>query len=51
MQIFAFIVLTLIIEKIHTLASVSYIVLHDYICTPQRSSGCMKNKSPNALSF
>lgn len=38
MWIFAFMVLTVMILKIDTLAQ------HDHICTPQKSFDCMENK-------
>ena len=45
MWIFAFMVLTVMILKIHTLAQ------YDHICTPQKSFDCMENKWPNARSL
>jgi len=46
MWIFAFVVLTLITEKIRTLANISYTALHDYICIPQNCLDWMKCTKP-----
>lgn len=46
MWIFAFVVLTLITEKIRTLANISYTALHDYICIPQNCLDWMECTKP-----